>query len=156
MWRVCAATLIPIFKPPVTEWPPFYFSYDSIEDLTYVWRTRACENYLGIKIIKHDTQSNVFWGNFERTFWFWHLKASVRCIFWDFSHFKAKIGWKSPFWSDIFLTLHIEAWKSNIYTTSYWYFLTLNDKIGTSLYFKTTWTTVSYSYRFLEPLQDWR
>ena len=21
MWRVCAATLTPIFKPPVTEWP---------------------------------------------------------------------------------------------------------------------------------------
>ena len=28
MWRVCAATLIdPIFKLPVTEWPPFYFSH---------------------------------------------------------------------------------------------------------------------------------
>ena len=27
MWRVCAATLTPIFKPPVTEWPPFYFSH---------------------------------------------------------------------------------------------------------------------------------
>ena len=25
MWRVCAATLTPIFKPPVTEWPPFLF-----------------------------------------------------------------------------------------------------------------------------------
>ena len=32
---------------------------DSIQDLTYVWRTRACENYLGIKIIKNDTHSNV-------------------------------------------------------------------------------------------------
>ena len=27
MWRVCAATLTPIFKPSVTEWPPFYFSH---------------------------------------------------------------------------------------------------------------------------------
>ena len=27
MWRVCVATLTPIFKPPVTEWPPFYFSH---------------------------------------------------------------------------------------------------------------------------------
>ena len=27
MWRVCAATLTPIFKPLVTEWPPFYFSH---------------------------------------------------------------------------------------------------------------------------------
>ena len=45
-----------------------YTTYDSIQDLTYVWRTRACENYLGIKIIKNDTQSNVFWGNFECTF----------------------------------------------------------------------------------------
>ena len=25
----CAATLTPIFKPPVTEWPPFYFSHCS-------------------------------------------------------------------------------------------------------------------------------
>ena len=25
MWRVCATTLTPIFKPPVTEWPPFIF-----------------------------------------------------------------------------------------------------------------------------------
>ena len=25
MWRVCAATLTPIFKPPVTEWPLFIF-----------------------------------------------------------------------------------------------------------------------------------
>ena len=27
MWRVCAATLTPYFKLPVTEWPPFYFSH---------------------------------------------------------------------------------------------------------------------------------
>ena len=27
MWRVCATTLTLIFKPPVTEWPPFYFSH---------------------------------------------------------------------------------------------------------------------------------
>ena len=27
MWRVCAATLTPIFKTPVTEWRPFYFSH---------------------------------------------------------------------------------------------------------------------------------
>ena len=26
MWRVRAATLTAIFKPPVTEWPPFYDS----------------------------------------------------------------------------------------------------------------------------------
>ena len=25
MWRVCSATLTPIFKPPVTEWPLFIF-----------------------------------------------------------------------------------------------------------------------------------
>ena len=25
MWRVCTATLTPIFKPPVTEWPLFIF-----------------------------------------------------------------------------------------------------------------------------------
>ena len=25
MWRVCAAILTPIFKPPVTEWPLFIF-----------------------------------------------------------------------------------------------------------------------------------
>ena len=25
MWRVCAATLTSIFKPPVTEWPLFIF-----------------------------------------------------------------------------------------------------------------------------------
>ena len=25
MWRVCAATLTPIFKPLVTEWPLFIF-----------------------------------------------------------------------------------------------------------------------------------
>ena len=27
VWGVCAATLTPIFKPPVTEWLPFYFSH---------------------------------------------------------------------------------------------------------------------------------
>ena len=26
-WWVCAATFTPIFKPPVTEWPPIYFSH---------------------------------------------------------------------------------------------------------------------------------
>ena len=26
-WWWCAATLTPIFKRPVTEWPPFYFSH---------------------------------------------------------------------------------------------------------------------------------
>ena len=29
MWRVCAATLTPIFKPPVTEWLPFFFTFCS-------------------------------------------------------------------------------------------------------------------------------
>ena len=133
----------------------FAHLYDSIQDLTYIWRTRACENYLGMKIIKYDTQSNVFWGNFECTFWFWHLKASVMCIFWYFTILRPKLAKNRHFGVTYFLTLHIEAWKSNIHTTIYWYFLTLNDKKGTSLYFKTTWTTVSYSYWFLEPLQDW-
>ena len=110
--------------------------YDIIQDLTYVWRTRACENYLGIKIIKNDTQSNVFWGNFECTFWFWHLKASVMCFFFEiFAILRPKMAKNHHFGVTYFLTLHIEAWKSSIHTTSYWYFLTLNDKIGTSLFF---------------------
>ena len=77
-------------------------TYDSVEDLTYVWRTQVWKNYLGMKIIQNDTQSNVFLGNFAHTFWFWHLKASVMCIFLDFCNFMAKFGQKSLFWSDIF------------------------------------------------------
>ena len=69
---------------------------------------------------------------------------------------RPKLAENHHFGVTYFLTLYIEARKSSIHTTSYWYFFKLNDKIGTSLYFKTTWTTVSYSYWFLEPLQDWR
>ena len=87
------------------------FTYDSVEDLTYVWRTRVWKNYLGMKIIQNDTQSNVFLGNFAHTFWFWHLKASVMCIFKDFCDFMAKFGQKSLFWSDIFFDNAIWSMK---------------------------------------------
>ena len=85
--------------------------YDSVEDLTYVWWTRAWKNYLGMKIIQNDTQSNVFLGNFAHTFWVWHLKASVMRIFLDFCDFMAKFGQKSLFWSDIFFDNAIWSMK---------------------------------------------
>ena len=37
-WRVCAATLTPIFKPPVTEWPP------SLRNKCLHWRTPIFTN----------------------------------------------------------------------------------------------------------------
>ena len=80
-----------------------------------IWLTfggHGCEkNYLGMKIIQNDIQSNVFLGNFAYTFWFWHLKASVMCIFWDFCNFMAKFGQKSLFWSDIFFDNAIRSMK---------------------------------------------
>ena len=88
------------------SWERFY---DSVEDLTYVWRTRAWKNYLGMKIVQNDTQSDVFLGNFGHTVWFWHLKASVMCIFKDFCNFMDKFGQKSLFWS----TWHI-FWQCNL------------------------------------------
>ena len=72
------------------------------------------KNHLGMKIIQNDTQSNVFLDNFAHTFWFWHLIASVMCIFSDFCHFMAKFGCKSPFWSDIFLTMQLGVWKTAV------------------------------------------
>ena len=84
-----------------------------------IWLTfggHGREKIIKAWIIQNDTQSNVLFGNFAYTLWFWHLKASVMSIFFfffflDFCDFMTKFGQKFLFWSDIFFDNAIWSMK---------------------------------------------
>ena len=136
-------------------WFHIHTIYDSIQALTYVWRTRAWKKYLGVKTVKIIYYLYVSRGKTSHIFRFWHLKPHKFDKFWEKFNFLSDFGQKWPFWGDknfdaLFSSKHI-----NRKTIKYCPIFNANCVTRVQLSYSKYWIGSIYFLIFVTGLESW-